>query len=86
MLKEFLFIAMTVFLMEIADKTQIATIGFAARHNPVMVYAASVLGLAACTVLSVLFGGVLAEVVPEKYLKLLVGVLLIAAGIWSILG
>ena len=85
MLKEFLSIVLMIFLMEIADKTQIATIGFAARYNPVMVYFASLVGLAFCTIISVFFGNVIAEFIPRKYLKYIVGLVFVVAGLWSIL-
>jgi len=85
MFRSFFLIVGTIFLMELGDKTQIAAIGFASKYRPMFVYLAVVLGMALCTVLSVVIGKTAATFIPLKYLKIFVGILFIAVGIWTLL-
>lgn len=77
----------TIFIAELGDKTQIATLLFAAerRDAPLIVFGASasalVLGAAISVALGV-FGGRWLEHVP---LKLIAGIGFIAIGAWSLL-
>ena len=86
MLKDFLTIICTIFLLEFADKTQIAAISFATRQKPILVYFGVIIGLSIATVISVAIGRTLALYVPAKYLKIFAGALFIGVGIWTILG
>jgi putative Ca2+/H+ antiporter (TMEM165/GDT1 family) len=86
MLKDFLMIIWTIFLLEFADKTQIAAISFATRQKPIFVYFAVIIGLSLATVISVAIGRTLAIAITAKYIKILAGILFIGVGIWTILG
>jgi putative Ca2+/H+ antiporter (TMEM165/GDT1 family) len=76
----------TIFIAELGDKTQMATLLFASERerSPWMVFAASAGALVLGSAISVLigtFGGRYLEHVP---LKLIAGIGFIAIGAWSI--
>ena len=76
----------TIFVAELGDKTQLATLLFASERerSPWMVFAASAGALVLGSAISVLigtFGGRYLEHVP---LKLIAGIGFIAIGAWSI--
>jgi putative Ca2+/H+ antiporter (TMEM165/GDT1 family) len=73
--------AVAFFLVEMGDKTQIATVALAARFNDiVLVTAGTTLGMLMANVPAVLFGDVLARKVPLKVVRL------VAAASFAILG
>jgi putative Ca2+/H+ antiporter (TMEM165/GDT1 family) len=76
----------TVFLAELGDKTQLATMLFAAR-NTVSLWAVFV-GASAALVLAsgigVAAGALVAEYVNPKYLSYAAGVGFIAIGVWTL--
>ncbi|HEX9710062.1 MAG TPA: TMEM165/GDT1 family protein [Candidatus Thermoplasmatota archaeon] len=76
-----------VFLMELGDKTQLATISLASRHpwRPVLVGAAG--GEVAATALGAALGAVIAAGLAGAllYVKLAGGGLLLALGVWELL-
>lgn len=86
MLKDFLLIVWTIFLLEFADKTQLAAISFATRMNPVVVYLGVILGLSIATVVSVAIGKAIGMALPARFIKLVAGILFIIVGIWTIFG
>lgn len=84
------FIAMTVvvFLAELGDKTQMATLLFASetRHHPFMVFLAAALALIASAAVAVALG-----VTAERHLsvfpmKLFAGIGFLMIGVWTIWG
>jgi Ca2+/H+ antiporter, TMEM165/GDT1 family len=72
-------------LLELGDKTQLATIALASRHPWPPVFAGAAVGLVAATGVGVVAGGVLASVLSGSLLavKLGGGVAFIAYGAWS---
>ncbi|HIE14230.1 TPA: TMEM165/GDT1 family protein [Candidatus Bathyarchaeota archaeon] len=77
----------TIFLMEMADKTQLSAASFSAKiSRPTLVYLATVVGLALASVISVVFGRALALLLPEKYLRYLVGTIFILTGVLTVIG
>ena len=76
----------TVFLAEIGDKTQIATLLFAARNgaNLLTVFTAAVLALAAATAIGVFAGAALSKFVDVRILSYVAGLGFIAVGLWTI--
>ena len=73
--------AVAFFLVEIGDKTQIATVALAARfHDLVAVTAGTTLGMMAANVPAVLFGDVLSRKVSLKIVRA------VAAGSFAVLG
>ena len=77
----------TVFLAEIGDKTQIATLLYAAdTHNPkATIFAAAASALVAASALGILAGGLLSEHVNPRALSWIAGAGFVAVGIWTLL-
>ncbi|MBP9718395.1 TMEM165/GDT1 family protein [Candidatus Gracilibacteria bacterium] len=76
----------TVFLAELGDKTQIATLLFAANkeHSKVMVFFGAALALVLTTLIAVLVGSALSHYLNEKTLKLVGGIGFILVGTWTL--
>ena len=85
--RDFLVVIGTIFLMEMADKTQLSAASFSAKiPRPGLVYLATVIGLSLASVVSVVFGRSLALLLPEKYLRYLIAAIFIFTGILTALG
>ncbi len=76
----------SVFLAELGDKTQMATMLFATEKTvqPLSIFLAASSALVVSTLLAVLFGSAVTRFIPEGTLKLIAGLAFIAVGIWSI--
>lgn len=79
-------IFITVLLAELGDKTQIATLLFAAdpRLSRLGVFVASAGALALSSLLAVLVGGQFANVVSPRLLKGIAGAGFILIGLWTL--
>ena len=77
----------SVFIAELGDKTQLATMLFASdkQISKLTVFAGASLALIVTSALGVLAGGVLSNYISEKHLHYLAGVGFIAIGIWTLL-
>lgn len=77
----------TVFIAELGDKTQLATLLFAADQQAskwaIFIGAASALVLTSA--IGVLAGGLLSQTISEKHLHIIAGVGFIAIGLWTLL-
>ena len=75
----------TVFLAELGDKTQLATVLFASnRENSVLgVFLAASLALVAASAIAVAAGNALSHTVNTRYLAMIAGAGFIAIGIWT---
>ena len=75
------------FLAEIGDKTQLATMLFSADRetNKWMVFAGSSVALVIAAAIGVLVGAQLDRFVQPRTLKMIAGAGFIAIGIWTIL-
>ena len=78
-------IFITVFLAELGDKTQLATVLFAAdaRHNPWLVFLAASVALICAAGIAVVAGGFIAKHVDTRMLSMIAGVGFIAIGAWT---
>ena len=76
----------TVFLAELGDKTQLATLLFASRAGTSLlaVFLAASLALVAATALGVLAGAAIASHVQPRYLSYVAGVGFILSGIGTV--
>ncbi len=76
----------TVFLAELGDKTQLATMLFAADKevSKLTVFIGASLALVAASAIGVLVGGAMSNYVGEKYLHYIAGTGFIAIGIWTV--
>ena len=76
----------TVFIAELGDKTQLATMLFAAdkETSKWLVFFGASLALIATSALGVLGGALIAEYVSERTLSLVAGIGFIIIGIWTL--
>jgi putative Ca2+/H+ antiporter (TMEM165/GDT1 family) len=79
-------IFLTVFLAELGDKTQLATLLFATqgRHHPVIIFLAAAGALVASTALAVALGTMAERYLTMVPLKLLAGAGFIVIGAWTL--
>jgi putative Ca2+/H+ antiporter (TMEM165/GDT1 family) len=86
-LKALLPIFATVFLAELGDKTQLATVLFAAdaKHNPWLVFVAASAALVCAAALGVLGGSFVAKHVDTRMLSIVAGIGFIAIGAWTLI-
>jgi putative Ca2+/H+ antiporter (TMEM165/GDT1 family) len=77
----------TVFVAEMGDKTQLATLLYATdrQAGPWMVFASASIALIAATAIGVLVGGQLERFVSPATLKVVAGIGFIAIGLWTLL-
>lgn len=76
----------SVFLAEIGDKTQLATMTFAARTPSARwtIFAASAGALTLAAGIGVLFGDLIAKLVSPRILTLAAGIAFVLIGAWTI--
>ena len=76
----------TVFLAELGDKTQLATVLFASRPEVslVTVFVGASLALILSSLLAVAAGSVISQYVDPRYLSFIAGAGFIIIGIWTI--
>ena len=74
----------TIFVAELGDKTQLATLLYAsdAAHPKLTVFAASAAALVLTSALGVLAGSLVAEHVDPKIMRWIAGVGFIGVGLW----
>lgn len=86
MWKAFFSVFVTVFLAEIGDKTQLATMLFAAeaKSSKWVIFAGSALALVLAAAIGVLVGAQIERFVSPRTLKIVAGAGFIAIGIWTI--
>jgi putative Ca2+/H+ antiporter (TMEM165/GDT1 family) len=84
--KTLLVIFGTVFLAELGDKTQLATLLFASdRTNSAwLVFAAASLALVASCAVAVVAGNTLSHYVNTRYLSIVAGTGFIVIGVWTL--
>ena len=74
-----------IFLAELGDKTQLATLLFAAESKSlVAVFIGSAGALILTSLIAVVLGSGLARVIPADYIKIGAGALFIVLGVWMI--
>ena len=87
-MKALIMIFVTVFLAEIGDKTQLATMLFSAegRVSPMQVFLASAAALVLACAIGVVAGQALAKFVSPTTLKIVAGVGFLLIGAWTLYG
>jgi putative Ca2+/H+ antiporter (TMEM165/GDT1 family) len=84
-LKVFLTTFGLIFLAELGDKTQLATLSFAAESkSPLAVFVGSASALVLTSLLAVVLGAGLGRFIPGNYVKIGAGILFIILGAWMI--
>lgn len=86
-MKPYLAVFLSVFLAELGDKTQLATLLFAANPatNKLGVLLASAGALCLSSALAVLAGGYLGTWLPLRLLHVIAGIGFVAIGLWMLL-
>lgn len=86
-LKSLLTVFVSIFIAELGDKTQLATMLFAVdkQINPMLIFIGASAALILATALGVLAGGFISQHINEKFLKLLAGAGFVAIGLWVLL-
>jgi putative Ca2+/H+ antiporter (TMEM165/GDT1 family) len=76
-----------IFLAELGDKTQLATIMMASKTKlPLSVFIGASLALCLVTMAGVLFGEGLIAIIPQNILKKVAALAFIAIGVWMFVG
>lgn len=86
-MKQLLVIYISVFIAELGDKTQLATMLFATettRTTKAGVFVAASAALVSTTLLAVLAGGIITRFVSESTLKIVAGIGFIIVGLWTL--
>lgn len=85
-MKIFIATFITIFLAELGDKTQIATLLFAANkeHSKLIVFSGAALALVLTSAIGVLIGTTLSNFVDGKTLKMIGGIGFLVVGIWTL--
>ena len=86
-IKLFATVFVTVFIAELGDKTQLATLLYAsdAAHPRLTVFVASASALVLTSALGVLAGSVVAEYVSPRLVRWVAGLGFVAVGLWILL-
>jgi len=75
-----------IFLAELGDKTQLATLAFAAEgKSRLAVFIGSAGALALTSLIAVILGAAVSRIIPPNYIKTGAGALFIILGFWMIL-
>jgi Ca2+/H+ antiporter, TMEM165/GDT1 family len=81
----FLTTAVTFFLVEIGDKTQIATAALAARYHDILIVAAgTTTGMMIANIPAVFLGHAVTRVLPINSLRIAAAVLYLGLGLWGL--
>lgn len=74
----------TIFLAELGDKTQLATLTFSTQGSRWAVFLGSAAALVCTSALAVLVGEAVTRVISPKLLTRLAGVAFVAVGAWTL--
>jgi Ca2+/H+ antiporter, TMEM165/GDT1 family len=81
----FLTTAIAFFLVEMGDKTQIATVALGAQfHNVTLVAAGTTLGMMLANVPAVYLGEAATRIVPLKYVRIGAALIFLGLGLWGV--
>jgi putative Ca2+/H+ antiporter (TMEM165/GDT1 family) len=86
-MKAYAIVFLSVFVAELGDKTQLATLLFATdrQTSPVGVFAAAALALVLSTLIAVALGARLGGWLPAERVRLVAGLGFVAIGLWMLL-
>ncbi len=86
-MKTFFIVFVSIFLAELGDKTQLATLLFASEKNinKYVVFLGAVLALTTTSAIGVLAGDMLSNYINQRYLNYAAGISFIAIGIFLLL-
>ncbi|MDP3013866.1 MAG: TMEM165/GDT1 family protein [Candidatus Subteraquimicrobiales bacterium] len=77
----------TIFLAEMADKTQFAVLSLVSKTKlPLMVFLGTLLAFVAATAIAVLFGDLVNKFIPENVFRFIAGGIFVVLGIIILIG
>ncbi|MEK6568209.1 MAG: TMEM165/GDT1 family protein [Candidatus Omnitrophota bacterium] len=77
----------TIFLAELADKTEMAVLNLTAKtKSPWPVFCGAMLAFGIATLLAVVFGGAIGKFVPENILRMVSAGIFILIGVLTLMG
>jgi putative Ca2+/H+ antiporter (TMEM165/GDT1 family) len=83
----FIATAIAFFLVEMGDKTQIATVSLAARfHDVLRVAGGTTAGMMLANVPAVFFGEAATRVAPLKLIRIVAAMIFLGLGVWTLIG
>ena len=84
-LRTFLLVFGTVFMAELGDKTQLATLLYASevKFGRTYVFVAAALALVVSTALAVLAGSFVSKYIPVRALQIVAGLGFVVIGVWT---
>lgn len=85
-MENLLAIFVSIFLAELGDKTQLATIAFASKYGWKTAFLGAILGLTAVNLIGALIGDKIGDVLPVEVIHKGAGILFIAFGVLMLLG
>ncbi|BAD86456.1 hypothetical membrane protein, conserved, UPF0016 family [Thermococcus kodakarensis KOD1] len=85
-MENLLAVFVSIFLAELGDKTQLATIAFASKYGWKTAFLGAILGLATVNLIGALIGDKIGDVLPIEVIHKGAGVLFIVFGILMLLG
>jgi putative Ca2+/H+ antiporter (TMEM165/GDT1 family) len=72
-----------IFLAELGDKTQLATLTLSAEsRNPWVIFIAASLALTGITLIAALTGGLISQFIPRSLLARIAGLAFVVMGVW----
>ncbi|RLB11985.1 MAG: hypothetical protein DRG39_03115 [Deltaproteobacteria bacterium] len=85
-IKTLLITFVTIFLAELGDKTQLATLTFSLKSKSSMsVFIGASLALVLSCLIAVIFGSALTRFVPLNYIRITSGLIFIILGVWMLI-
>ncbi|MCD6558359.1 UPF0016 family protein [Thermococci archaeon] len=85
-MEEVIYVFIAIFLAELGDKTQLATMAFAAKYGWAKAFIGAILGLALVNLLGAFIGDKIGDALPLEIIHKGAGVLFIVFGVLMILG
>lgn len=85
-MQEVLYVFVAIFLAELGDKTQLATMAFAAKYGWVKTFVGAIMGLALVNLIGAFIGDRIGDALPLEWIHKGAGVLFIVFGILMLLG
>lgn len=85
-MQEIIYVFIAIFLAELGDKTQLATMAFAARYGWVKAFTGAILGLALVNLIGAVIGDRIGDALPLEIIHKGAGILFILFGVLMILG
>jgi len=85
-IKTLLITFVAIFLAELGDKTQIATLAFSLKSkSTASVFIGASLALVLSSLIAVIFGSALTRFIPLNYMRIASGFIFIILGIWMLI-